>query len=307
MNQPTRSTLLPAYLALLAGILSTGFSGIFVFWANAPGPVTGFYRMAIATLAMAIPFWRQARRQRAPRPGTIPLTPYPHRALLLAVLGGALFASDLVFWNSGVLLSGATMPTLMGNTAPVWVGLGALVFFREKLTLSFWLGLLLAISGAVVILGLNLRQDFNLGLGTLLGLLSGIFYGGYYLVTQRGRQFLDTITYFWLATAIAVVVLFLLTQLLSQPLTGYPRQSYLSFLGLGLLVHAFGQYSFSYALGYLPASLVAPAGLGQPVVTALLAGPLLGQYLTPGQAAGGVAVLVGVLVVHRSRTGRRSA
>ncbi|MCA9991751.1 MAG: EamA family transporter, partial [Anaerolineales bacterium] len=101
-----------------------------------------------------------------PRPGTIPLTPYPHRALLLAVLGGALFASDLVFWNSGVLLSGATMPTLMGNTAPVWVGLGALVFFREKLTLSFWLGLLLAISGAVVILGLNLRQDFNLGLGT---------------------------------------------------------------------------------------------------------------------------------------------
>ncbi|MBI3975725.1 MAG: EamA family transporter, partial [Armatimonadetes bacterium] len=62
-----------------------------------------------------------------------------------------------------------------------------------------------------------------------------------------------------------------------------------------------GYLAITYALGHLPASLVAPTLLGQPVVTAALAGPLLGEVLSWGHAAGGAAVLAGVYLVHRSR------
>jgi len=55
------------------------------------------------------------------------------------------------------------------------------------------------------------------------------------------------------------------------------------------------------AIGHLPASLVAPPLLGQPVVTALLAGPLLGETFSAGHIVGGAAVLTGVYIVHRSR------
>jgi drug/metabolite transporter (DMT)-like permease len=41
--------------------------------------------------------------------------------------------------------------------------------------------------------------------------------------------------------------------------------------------------------------------LAQPVITALLAGPLLGEPITLAQASGGVAVLAGVIIVHLSR------
>jgi drug/metabolite transporter (DMT)-like permease len=42
--------------------------------------------------------------------------------------------------------------------------------------------------------------------------------------------------------------------------------------------------------------------LGQPVLTAVLAGPLLHEYLSGMQVVGGIAVLLGVYIVHRSRT-----
>jgi drug/metabolite transporter (DMT)-like permease len=186
----------------------------------------------------------------------------------------------------------------------LWVGLGALIFFRERLTLQFWSGLLLAMAGAVFILGLDSLRAATLGIGTLLGLLAGIFYGGYLLITQVGRRSLDSLTYFWLAAASSTASLFVVCLVLRQPLTGYPAITYLNFLAIGLITQVLGYLMINYALGYLPASIVSPTLLGQPVVTALLAGPLLGEDLSAWQVAGGVAVLAGVFIVHRSRRTR---
>jgi drug/metabolite transporter (DMT)-like permease len=49
------------------------------------------------------------------------------------------------------------------------------------------------------------------------------------------------------------------------------------------------------------ADLVAPVLLGQPVLTALLAIPLLGEMLTNWHVAGGLTVLAGVYIVIWSR------
>lgn len=279
-----------AYVALGLGVLCLAFSGIFISWANAPGAVAGFYRMGIATAVMALPFLRHLRS----------LGRLPRRAALLAIFGGLFFASDLVFWNTGVLISGATTPTLMGNTAPVWVGLGAFVFFRERLGRTFWLGLLVAMAGVVVILGIDAINQ--VGLGTFFGLLAGVFYGAYFLVIQSSRRQLDSLTSFWLSAASATTILLLMSFVLRQPLTGYSSFTYLNFLGLGLIAQTAGHLAINYALGHLPASLVAPTLLAQPVLTAVLAGPLLQQYLSAPQMLGGLVVIAGVYIVHRSHT-----
>jgi drug/metabolite transporter (DMT)-like permease len=86
-----------------------------------------------------------------------------------------------------------------------------------------------------------------------------------------------------------------------QPLTGYSLSTYLNFLALALVPQILGHFSISYSLGYLPASIVAPTLLGQPVVTALLAGLLLGEKLSAWEILGGILVLAGVYAVHRSR------
>jgi drug/metabolite transporter (DMT)-like permease len=54
-------------------------------------------------------------------------------------------------------------------------------------------------------------------------------------------------------------------------------------------------------LGRLPASLVAPLLLTQPLATAALTVPLLGERILPLQAVGGLAALTGVVIVLQAR------
>lgn len=265
-----------------------GVSAILVRWAAAPGVVSSFYRMAIATVAMAAPFAIRIYKGSWPSWST----------LRFALLGGILFAADLTAWSTGVVLSGATNPTLLANTAPLWVGLGAMVFFRQRLTPTFWIGTVIAMVGAGLVLGLE-RDGQTIG--SLLGLLAAVFYAGYFLVTQLGREKLDSVSYFWLAALSSTTVLLLLNLGLEQPLRGYPPTTYLAFVAMGVVAQIIGYFSVSYSLGFLPASIVAPAMLGQPVVTAILAGALLGEALSSSQILGGLAVLAGVFVVVRSQ------
>jgi drug/metabolite transporter (DMT)-like permease len=226
--------------------------------------------------------------------------PLPGSGLKLAVLGGALFAIDVGLWATGITLGGATNPTLMANTAPLWVGLGALLFFGERRRGLFWFGLVLAMAGAAVVLGSATFQASEFGLGTLFGLLAAVFYGGYYLVTQRGRVYLDTLPYFWITTATSAGFLLLFNLLLGRPLTGYEPMTYFYFLALGIVAQTLGWLTINYAQGYLPASIVAPTLLGQPVATAIFAAVLLDERFTVLQVGGGLMVLLGVYLVHRS-------
>jgi drug/metabolite transporter (DMT)-like permease len=280
-----------AYLALAIGALTLGFSAIFVRLADAPGAVSAFYRMSIATLILAWPFLRAVKTK-----GRI-----SRKGARLAVWAGIFFAADLAAWMTGVVLSGATNPTLLANTAPLWVGLGAMLFFREKLNLTFWFGLALAFAGAALIMGLDIARAANFGLGSLYGLLAGFFYGIYFLFIQRTRENLDSLSSIWIAGFTSTIILLGLTTILGQPLTGYSPFTYLNFLGMGVVTQVIGYLAIIYALGHLPASLVSPTLLVQPALTALLAGPLLGEAITGAQVGGGLVVLTGVFLVHRSR------
>ncbi len=285
-----------ALIALAAGVLSIGFSPIFILWAGVPGPIASFYRVAIASAFLAWPFLLRLRRG----------TPVPSRGLALAILGGGAFALDTAAWASGVMLSGAVNPTLLANTAPLWVGLGAWLLFRERLRPVFLLGLALAMAGASFVLGMDALRSIELGLGSALGLLAGVFYAGYFLVTQRARQHLDALTYFWLSTLSATLFLLVINLGLGNSLGGYSTRAYISLLGLGIVTQAIGWLLINYAQGHLPASVVAPSTLGQPVVVALVAGPLVGERIDFWQVLGGVAVLMGMILVHRSRLAIRS-
>ncbi len=287
---------LRAYLALGLGIFALGISAILVRWAEAPGTVSSFYRMALASVILAPAFYRRVRKNADRRPDR----PLFRAGLGLAVLGGISFAADLGLWSTGVVLSGASIPTLLANTAPVWVGLGAHFLFRERLNRRFWAGLALALFGSLLILGLDALKSMTLGLGALFGLTAGIFYAGYFLITQRGRRQLDSLTYFWPSAVSSTVVLLLVVLALRQPLFGYPLASYLNFAALGVVTQVIGYLAVNEALGYLPASLVSPTLIGQPLLTAIFAWLLLGERLSVAHLAGGAAVITGIIIVHRN-------
>jgi drug/metabolite transporter (DMT)-like permease len=284
------------YLAVGVGVLALGFSAIFVRWAAAPGPVTGLYRMAIATALitpiMARPMGRQGL---SASPG-----------VRWAIVGGVFLSLDLALWNTAINLTTAATATLFANTAPIWVALAGLWIFRERLTGRFWLGLAITLVGAAAVLGVDYAEGLHLGWGDALAWGAGVFYAGYYICTQRGRVSLGPIEYVWLAGAASTITLLGISLAMGLSLTDYPPQTWLAFLGMALVSQVVGYVAISFALGHLPASFVSPTMVGQPVLTAILAIPLLGENLSPGQWLGGAAVLVGIVLIHRSRTARPS-
>ena len=295
MSSSPKKSLQPrtgAYLGLGIGIFSLGFSAIFVRWSGAPGTVATFYRMVIGSL-LVLPLFLRTQNKRREHFGK--------RAVGLGILAGLFFAIDLGLWSSGVMISGATNPTLMANTAPLWVGLGTVLIFHERKSSKFWVGTLIAILGAALVLGLDISGSENFGLGTLMGLLGAVFYGAYFLTAQRVREGLSTFAFYRVATPSAAAFLLVAIALLGQPLIGYPPVTWWNFLALGVIVQFIGWLGVNFAQGYLPASIVSPTMLGQPVVTALLAVPLLGETLTIWQVVGGIAVLGGIYLVNRSQ------
>ena len=80
----------------------------------------------------------------------------------------------------------------------------------------------------------------------------------------------------------------------------------LALLGMGLMPQVAGYLAINYALGHLPAPIVSVTLLGQPVVTALLAVPLLAEGLSVEQVVGGLIVLGGIYLANRANSAPRA-
>jgi drug/metabolite transporter (DMT)-like permease len=285
------ATRLHVYLMVALGIVCIALSAIFTRLAGVPGTVSAFYRIAIAEVVLALPFARAVARGQVVRDG---------RVWLLALGAGVFFALDLGLWNTSLFLTSAANATLLGNDAPILVGLGALVLFRERLKGMYWVGLLLALIGMGIIVGKDLLGHSRLGGGDLLAMSAGVSYAAYLLATQRIRAKMDTLSSLFLPSLAGIIVLLAFNLALHRPLWGFSAHAYLALLALGLISQLVGWLAINYALGHLPASVVSVTLLAQPVLTALFAVPLLGEALTGNQMVGGVVALAGIYLVNRS-------
>ncbi len=187
----------------------------------------------------------------------------------------------------------------MNYIAPLWVALFARFLWKQQLKRRFWIGLVLTLSGIFAIFGKDMLTSPQLGKGDLLAIFSSLFYAGYFLITQRGREYFQTLPYVWIVALGSAMTLLTIALISGHPLAGYPLKTYLAFLGAALLSQVVGYFSVGYALGHISAAVVAPTMLASPVLAALLAIPLTGEALEPVQYVGGLISLAGIYLINR--------
>lgn len=284
-----RNHILP-YLALGIGVLALSFSAMFVRWADAPGPVTAFYRMFLSIFMLAPFVLPRAAGKQA----------FRLKVLIFPFMAGVFTALDLALWTSALAFTTAANATLLGNTAPLWVALGAWLILKQRLSSTFWRGLAITLTGAAIILGTDFILHPRFGVGDMMAIFTGFFYGGYFLFTEKSRLHFSPIHHIWVVGIGASIALFVINMILRYPITGFDTRTWIVFVSTALVSQLIGYMALAYALGHLPASIVAPTMVLQPVVTAILAIPLLGEVPTIWQGLGGAVALAGIYMVNLS-------
>ena len=282
-----------ALIALLAGALGIAFSPIFVRLSELGPTATAFYRVGFAVPALALWMWMEPRGAvRSRRPST------PSDYLRLS-LAGLFFAGDLASWHWSIKYTSVANATLLANFAPIFVAPLSWLLFGERFTRTFVLGLVLAIAGAIVLMGQSVRLSMDALFGDALGLVTAMFYGGYILAVGRLRSEFSTATIMTWSGVVTALALLPLALLSGESLVAGTAWGWAMLLGLALFSHAGGQSLIAYALAHLPASFSSVSLLVQPAAAAVLAWALLGEPLGPWQASGAAIVLLGILLARR--------
>lgn len=279
---------------LLLGAVSISFSGIFVKLSEV-GPIsTGFFRVALPLPVMAIGLWIAARRRvdrKLPRIGW--------RGWAGIHVAAFFLAFDLIVWHWSLKLIGVGIATLLGNTAPIWVALAGFLFFRERFSPRFLIGLGVALGGMVLlVLGGDRSLEVNDWLGLMLATLGAVGYAGYLRGVKAARATIGLAqVMFWTSacTALWLLPAALLTEdkIVPQTLDGW-----LAVAGLAFVSQTLGQGMISWALGLLPAAFSAVSLLVNPVASGIFAWIILGEALTMTQIGGGFAVLAGIFAAR---------
>lgn len=281
-----------ALTALLAGALAIAFAPIFVRLSDAGPTATAFWRVALATPVFLL--WLGLERRGAPagRPSSA-------RDYGQLFLPGLFLAGDLAIWHFSIRYTSVANATLLANFAPIIVAPVAWLLFKERITRDFVLGMLMALAGAVILMGDSLRLSADHLLGDGLGLLSAVFYASYILSVGHLRNGFSTATIMCWSGVVTAIALLPIVLLLGEPVFPASAGGWMAVIGLAMVSHVAGQSLITHSLAHLPASFSSVSLLLQPAGAAVLAWALLAEPLGALQAVGATVILGGILLARK--------
>ena len=287
-------------LFVLLGILGVSCSSIFIRFTDAPAMVVVFFRMAFAAVPLAVlVLSRRELREELKDLGI--------RPILGALLSGVFLAMHLTAYVESVHLTTITSATLLVDTEVLFVALVSVLLFREKISRTGMIGILLALAGSVMLSAGDLLPGQAKGLivmenagthirGDLFALLGAVFLAVYTLLGSRLRKSFSTVSYTFLAYAGASAVLLFACLVTSVPLTGWSADDYFYSFLMTVFCTYLGHTIFNWGLRYLPAPFISTCRLGEPVVATILAVVVFGEVPGAHQIIGGVIVLAGLYI-----------
>jgi drug/metabolite transporter (DMT)-like permease len=282
-----------AYLGVGVGVLAVSTAATLIRLAQ-----TGMHSLSIAAWRLALaslilaPVALTARRSE--------LHTLTRREWGYVLGAGLLLALHFATWISSLAYTSVMASLVLVTTHPIFVGLASHMLLRERLSQGMVAALVIAIAGSVIIGLGDLGEGSHRLWGDVLALLGGVMAAGYFLIGRRLRARLSLLAYVFPVYCTAAVVLVLVVLLSGLPvLPGHPG-TWLWLLLMALGPQILGHSSLNWALRYLSATYVTIAVLGEPIGATLLAWWLLGERPSYWALAGGLLILVGIVVASRA-------
>lgn len=270
-------------IALFVGILCISIFPVIVKMNLTSGLISAFYRMAIAT-AILLPFaFFQKKLKLENRKILFPL-----------LICGVLFASDIAVWNISIQNSSATQATLLTNLSPIWVGVFSFIFLSYRPRKSFWLGTLIALFGMIIFVGFETILTLQLDFAFFLGILSGLLYAIYILVSKTLLEKLEVITFISYSMLFSTIFLFFTAIIFGEQFFGFSNKAWISLFVQGIVCQLIAWLLISYATKKMRATRVSLSLLSQAIFATILAAIFVNEKITGIQMIGSAVILAGI-------------
>ncbi|MBA2594835.1 MAG: DMT family transporter [Pseudomonadota bacterium] len=164
---------------MIAGAVCIGFAPIFVRLVDVGYTAAAFWRVALS-LPLLFALWFPRRRD--------PDLEEEPAALRWLWLGGAFFAGDVAVWHQSIVHTSVANATLLANLSPIFITAASFFLYDERVTWGFLVGLILALSGAAVLMADSFTISHEPLRGDIYGVIASVFYFGYLLGVSRLRK-----------------------------------------------------------------------------------------------------------------------
>jgi drug/metabolite transporter (DMT)-like permease len=224
------------------------------------------------------------------------------RAFGLSVVSGLVLAAHFALWITSLSYTSVASATVLVTTHPILVAVLGFFVLGERLTARGAALMVIAVAGGFLLVWEGLGRDDGSWVGDLLALGGAVTVSVYMLIGRYVRRELSVHLYTIIVYTVAFMTLLAITLAARIPLWPYPPRELMLFAALALFCTLLGHSLFSWALRYLPTSVVSTSILGEPVIASILAVVLFAELPTPTTLAGGVVILVAIFLFVRLRT-----
>lgn len=288
-----------AYIALFISVISVSFAAIFIVSCDAPALSIAFYRLLFTTL-LILPFvviYKKTREE---------ILNLPRKTLLIMFGIGVILAAHFALWITSLEHTSVASSVILVTAHPLLVGPVSHFFLKERLSFVNSLGIVLSVSGVIILVYGNF--GFAAGLdtieGNILAILGGIAAGLYILGGRKLRKTVSIGSYAFVVYAIGTVILFIICLIFNAPVINLSLRDYGIIFLMAIVAGIFGHTLYNWSLGHIRASVASVVLLGEPIGSSLLAFALPWIQQTPSYYTiiGGAIILSGIYLTARKTT-----
>jgi drug/metabolite transporter (DMT)-like permease len=278
----------PRDLVLIAvAVAAVSTSAPLIREAEAPALAIAFWRNAFAVVVLG-PLCAVRRRDEIARLGRAPAGG--------ALLAGLLLSAHFATWVPSLSFTTVASSVALVATQPVWAALLARARGHQVPTQA-WLGIGIAVGGAVLLTGVDVAVSGRALIGDLLALAGGALAAAYVTVGGEVRQTVSTTLYTAICYATAAVVLGLACVGGGQALGGFDGRTWLCLLALTAGPQFLGHSVVNRVLRTTSATVVSVAILFEIVGSTALAWIAFGETPPVGAYPAAVLIAAGIVLV----------
>jgi drug/metabolite transporter (DMT)-like permease len=276
---------------LAIGLLATSIATPVMADTDAPALAIAFWRCAVGAVFAAAFVghrWPSVLRRA------------DSRSLKFSVFSGVMLAANFALWTNSLKM---TTVAAAAALVSVQVVFAALIAWRlgDRMPAMAWVGSAIAVVSVALVTGADFHLSTRAVMGDVLAVITGIFGALYFTTGAVARARLSAFEFSAICFAVAAIALLACCAVARAPLAGYTAHTWLQLAGIALGAQVLGHLMFSVALRTTSATMMSLVVLGMVPISGVVAFVWLGQHPPLTAFPGIVLLLIGAVLVIRSR------